>query len=202
MTLKLAIKSLLLSLCLVLSISVHGDNAIASDNPAYNFIDNVSNDALQIIKSNISAAQKEEKLVDLFVASVDTKWIARFAIGKYWREATEQQRDNYINVHRKFLLSNYIPKFKEYTNQRIKIGKSYADGKSDNEYVVETQIISKDGTAVNISYKVRKSEDGKYMIFDVIAEGVSLIITQRSDFASILARGGVDVLIKKLGEKI
>lgn len=175
------------------------NTVLASPIEAQNFIEKISKDALDVIKSKDADNQKEKKLTDLFINFVDTKWIARFAIGKYWNEATEDQKNKYVEMHKKFLLRSYIPKFKEYNNQQVKITKSYADG--EGEYMVESKMISGDGEAINVDYKIRKNESGKYMIFDVIAEGVSLITTQRSDFASILSREGVDSLIKKLGAK-
>jgi phospholipid transport system substrate-binding protein len=175
------------------------NNALANANEAQKFVEKVSNDALAIINSKANTKQKEDKLSTLFLASVDTKWIAHFAMGKYWREASDAQRNKYIEMHREYILGSYIPKFKEYNNQVIKITKSSTIG--DGDYLVTTKIISKDGAAVNVDYKIKRA-DGKFMIFDVIAEGVSLITTQRSDFAAILSRGGVDELIKKLGEKL
>lgn len=182
---------------------VHSSIAAAdSREGAYNFINDVSKKALQIIKSKEGNAQKENNLSKLFLESVDTKWIARFAMGRYWREASAKQREDYLARHKRFLLNSYVPKFKEYTNQEIKINKSYPYDKNKNEYIVETQIVSNDGATINVDYKVRKDEDGKYTIFDVVAEGVSLIVTQRSDFSSILARGGINDLIQKLNAKI
>jgi len=184
---------------LFIAFTAYCGDAVASPEEAQQFVEKVSKSALDVITSNANTAQKEKKLSDLFLTSVDTKWIAKFAIGKYWNDATEAQRAKYMEMHKKFLLSGYVPKFREYNNQQIKILKSSAA--EDGEYLVETRIISADGADVSVSYKVRKSDGGKYMVFDVIAEGVSLITTERADFASILSRDGIDALIEKLGQK-
>lgn len=188
----------LLGVIAFLAVYAYNPAAHASASEAKQFIEKLSKNALDNITSNASNSQKESKLTELFIASVDTKWMARFAMGKYWRDAAEAQRSKYTEIYTKYLLKGYIPKFKEYNNQQIKINKSYSD--SEGTYIVETKIISSDGAAINVDYKVRQ-ESGKYMIFDVIAEGVSLITTQRSDFASVLARDGVDGLISKLGSR-
>lgn len=192
-----------LKLVVVFSFLLAG-SAVAFDSQegAKNFVEKVSSDALAVITSGDSEEEKKEKLTKLFVGSVDTKWIARFAMGKYWREATEQQRNHYVEVHRKFLLNSYIPKFKQYNNQEIKILRSYVDINNPNEHIVETQIVPKDGPTINVDYKIRESDGGKYMIYDVIAEGVSLISTERSDFGSVLGRSGIDELIRMLGERV
>jgi phospholipid transport system substrate-binding protein len=143
---------------------------------------------------------KEQQLSKLFDESVNTEWIAQFVMGKYWNDASEAQKTMYLQLHKQFLLNNYIPKFKEYSNEKV-IFKNFFDEDND-EYLVETQIIKSDGTAIKVDYRVRKTSENKYQIFDVIAEGVSLITTQRSEFASILSRKGVDYLIKKLKAKV
>lgn len=186
---------------LALIMVVVSHNAQASQEEARKFVETVSHDALAIITSGDNAVTKETKLSKLFMASVDTKWIARFTMGKYWRDATQQQKDRCVKAYQKFLLGNYVPKFNKYTNQEIKIVKVESENESKNEYLVETQILSKDSATINVDYKIHKSENGKWMIYDMVAEGVSLISTQRSDFASVLSRGGVDELIKMLKER-
>ncbi len=197
-----AYRTVILFLIIFIGFTVNNVNALESQQDATKFIEKVSRDALAVITAEGNSEVKEAKLTKLFINHVDTKWIAHFAIGKYWREANDTQRAKYLELHKKFLLNNYIPKFKEYNNQEIKILKSYGDEGNANEYMVETQIVSKKGGAVNVNYKVRKSEKGKFMIYDVIAEGVSLIATERADFASVLSRGGIDELIKMLGDKV
>lgn len=195
---KFIVNGFILSFFTIFLMTYH-HGALASSVDAQEFIEKVSNRALEVITSNANDAQKEEKLTNLFTHSVDTKWLARFVMGKYWNESTEVQRNKYVGIYKEFLLRNYIPKFKEYNNQQIKVIKAYAN--DDSEYMVETKIISNDGTEVNVAYKIRKDTDNKYMIYDVVAEGVSLITTQRSDFASVLSREGIEALIEKLATK-
>ncbi|MCE3233182.1 MAG: mlaC [Rickettsiaceae bacterium] len=167
---------------------------------AQNFVKGISNNAIELIKNKgIDDKQKEAKLTSMFENAVDIKWVAKFVLGAYWNKATEEQRKEYIELHHKFLVNSYVPKFKEYTNQEIKIKKFTDDG--NKEYTVETEITQIDKPSISVDYKVRE-QNGKYSIYDVIAEGVSLITTQRSDFSAILSREGVDGLIKKLREKV
>jgi len=176
-----------------------GANATADD--AEKFIKNISSKAISVIQSEKSSEiEKEMALVSLFEQSVDTQWIAKFAMGRHWNRASDHQKELYTDLYKKFLIGSYVPKFKEYTNQKIIIKKTYDEG--DKEYLIETEILQHDGAAINVDYKVREGAGGKYVIFDVIAEGVSLITTQRSEFGSILSRKGVDYLIKKLKARV
>ena len=72
---------------------------------------------------------------------------------------------------------------------------------SEGDYLVETSIVDQDGKAYKIDYKIKNAASGKLAIYDVIAEGVSMIATQRADFSSVLSREGMDALIRKLADK-
>ncbi len=176
-------------------------SAYATQEGAKDFIKNVSEKAIILIQDKKTTdSVKQKELVSLFEQSVDTDWIAKFAMGSHWKHATDKQKEQYTKLHHQFLINSYVPKFKQYTNQKIVLKKTFSE--SDNEYLIETEILQEKGPAINVSYKVRESEDGKYRIFDVVAEGVSLITTQRSEFGSILSRKGVDYLIKQLKAKV
>lgn len=174
--------------------------AAASQQGAKDFIKTVSEKAINIIQnSNKKDDVKQKELTKLFEDSVDTAWIGKFAMGRYWTHTTDKQKEQYLELHRQFLINSYVPKFKEYNNQKIvlkKVTEEYS-----KEYLVESEITQKDAPAIKVNYKVRE-EAGKYKIYDVIAEGVSLITAQRSEFGSILSRKGVDYLIKQLQAKV
>lgn len=185
---------------IILNISVLA-SASASAEGAKQFIKKVSDDVVKLIKNdNTNELIKEQQLSKIFEDAVDTKWISKFVMGKYWRETSQAQKTVYLKLHRQFLVNSYVPKFKNYTDHQILFKNFFDEG--NKEYLVETEIVQDDGTSVKVDYKVRKNNDGKYKIFDVVAEGVSLITTQRSEFASVLSRKGVDFLIKKLKAKV
>lgn len=197
MTAKNSIRYISLIALATLSITY---NASANVDGAQKFVQSISNKAINIITdANNSDDKKEQKLVKLFEDAVDTDWIAKFVVGGAWNSAPEEQKKQYVAQHHKFLISSYVPKFKEYTDQKIVVRKSSEEDKK--EYLVETEIVKNGAPSVKVDYKVRESTDEKYQIYDVIAEGVSLITTQRSEFASILSRGGLSDLISKLEER-
>lgn len=174
--------------------------ASASAEGARDFIQNVSDQTLGILASaSLDVSQKERKLDELFRQSVDMDWIARFVIGRHWRTASEEQRTRYSELYGKFLINSYVPKFREYTNQKFVLKKFLAE--EEGEYIVQTEIVSPDTSPIRVDYRVRQ-EGETYKIFDVVAEGISLIATQRSEFGSILSRSGLDSLIEKLAARV
>jgi phospholipid transport system substrate-binding protein len=177
-----------------------GFNSYASEEDAKNFIKSMANESIKIIKSqDLDDRQKEKDLIQIFDKAVDSEWMAKFVSGRNWRDIEKPKQQDYMKAYRQYLVKTYIPEFKLYSNESVKYNKSSKE--YDNEYLVETAVISPNQPAVKVNYKVRKLDNGDYKVFDVIAEGISLITTQRAEFSSIISRKGVDHLIKILNKK-
>lgn len=191
----------LFRILLVILITSTTSNAIASNKDnARTFILAVSNNTLEIIENNkLNSKEKEAKLAQLFSESVDTEWIGKFVLGKYWRAASEEERSQYITLYKKFLIGSYVPRFKDYTNERISILNVIE--KDEGEYLVKTEIVRPKEPSIKVDYLVRKGSS-EFKIFDIVAEGISLITTQRSEFGSVISRKGLDYLIDRLSIRV
>lgn len=176
------------------------NGAMASGENARDFVQGIGDKVIAVVTdTKLTDPEKETELTSLFVTSVDVDWIGKFVVGRFWRESSHDQQAKYMELYKKFLISSYVSKFRKYTDQKMTISKFSAEVEGD--YLVETSIIDQDGKAYKIDYKIRTVANGTLGIYDIIAEGVSMITTQRSDFASILSRDGMDALIAKLAEK-
>jgi len=174
--------------------------AYADIQGAQKFVENLGDTTIETARSSeLSIEDKEKKLIELFEKSVDTGWIAKFVLGQYWRDIDEDKQNKYKKLYHKYLLQSYVPEFKTYTDEKLKFLGSEEEFK--NEYVVKTEIVSPDGKIYRVDYKVRENDKKEYKIFDIVAEGISLITTHRSEFGSIVSRKSVDFLIKKLDQK-
>ncbi len=187
---------------LLLSAGQQASAASASvKNPAAGYIEKLGNQALTVIRDkNLSKEKKQSTLEALFKDNLDFDWVAKFVMGRFWREATDDQKKRYIGVYKDFLTKHYTARFAEYTNGTFKVtGAKEMEG---GESVVSMEIIGdeKNAQPVLIDYKVRKGSGG-FKVFDIIVEGVSLITTQRSEFASVLNKNGIDGLIERLAAK-
>jgi phospholipid transport system substrate-binding protein len=190
----------LLSIFLTI-ISISNISFASNDNTAEAFISNLSADALKIIQSKDSEETKMRILEDKFNSSVDVDWMAKFAIAKFWKSMTDKQKQAYLKAYNHYLIKTYVPRFKEYNNDEIKITGTKDMG--SDQYVVSTQIITKKGPekhTINIAYRC-KNTDGSFKIRDISGEDISLLTTQRSEFASVVASGGIDKLIQTLATK-
>ncbi len=187
------IKKIIAILLLTTSYSYAGAEAIGEVD---NFVKSTSEKVMAILSKSTSDSEKQVQLTSVFTDTVDINWIARFAVGKNWQQMNATQQSEYISNYRKFLISSYVPVFKKYNGQKVLIKNINPVG--NDQYVVTTEIQSDNS---NVPYKVEyrvKRTDGQYKVRDIIAEGVSMINTQRSDFGSIVAERGITALNQDL----
>lgn len=113
--------------------------------------------------------------------------IARFSLGRYWGVATPAEQKEYTALFKKMVVDVYSNRFSEYSGQKFEVIGNKPAGRKD--VVVNSRIVPENGgVPVKVDWRVR---GGK--IIDVIVEGVSMSVTQRSEFASVIQRGGGNV---------
>lgn len=175
--------------------------AQADENGARNFAEKTANEAVSVLGSTQSDDAKMKKLEGLFVKTVDTEWIGRFVMGRYWKEMSPTQQKSYLKTYQDFLVKHYTANFKEYSEgTTFKITRSTP--MPNNQFLVSMDIERPSNPQpVKVDYRVR-SKGSKYSIIDIVVEGVSLLNTQRSEFSSVVQRDGVDHLIEQLQAKL
>lgn len=184
--------------CLLLCVQ---GTAMATPSGASAYIESVGQQALSTISSKeLPQEQKQATLEKLFKENLDFDWVGKFVMGRFWREATDDQKSRYIAAYKNFLTKHYTARFSEYTSGSFKVTGAKETGK--DESLVSMEIISsqKNEPPILIDYKVRKT-GSSYKVFDIIVEGVSLITTQRSEFSSVINKNGIDGLIQQLTVK-
>ena len=186
---------------LLLVVLVVPGNSFADADGAKNYVLGVSDKVISVIKNKGSESEKEAQLTSIFQNTVDTEWMGTFVMGKNYRSMTPAQKSRYTELYKKFLTKSYVPKFRSYAGEELKILE--VKSKGDGEYIVYTELKAKsaDVPAVKVDYRVT-GKNGGYKVIDVIGEGVSLITTQRSDFSGLISQQGVDYFLDKLDEKV
>ncbi len=185
-------------------VPIAGKNPVSEDSQsqvtkgAENFIDSMGKRAIGFLgSSSMSKEQKASEFRKLLKDSFDLTTIGRFSLGRYWNAATDSQKREYQSLFENLVVDVYSARFDEYQGQALEIRSSRPEGTKDT--IVKSFIVDKNGTEFSVDWRVRY-KDGRYKIIDVIIEGVSMSLTQRSDFSSVIQRGGgnVDVLIAHL----
>lgn len=158
---------------------------------AQKFIDGMAQRALDFLaNASLSQEQKSNEFRRLLQDSFDLDTIGRFALGRYWQVATPDERKEYQRLFRNMVVEVYSARFKEYKGQHVETRNVRLDGGKDA--IVTSFIVQEDGSEIQVDWRVRY-KNGRYQIVDVIVEGVSMSVTQRSDFSSVIQRGGGSV---------
>lgn len=186
-------------LSVVLSFFFNVAAQAATVDDAKAFTHSLGDKAIAIMKEEGKPVDaKIKKVQDLFSNTVDIEWVSKFVLGRYWKEATDQQKKDYMKNYHDFLLKHYTEKFTEYTNESFNITNARED--SPGSFTLRMEIVRPGQESVVVDYRLH-AKGSDFKIFDIIVEGVSLITTQRSEFSSIVQRQGLDYLIDQLGKK-
>jgi phospholipid transport system substrate-binding protein len=176
--------------------------AATAQTGAENFIQSVAERGIGFLSDpKLSETGKRAAFRNLLRDSFDLKTIGRFALGPSWRTASAAQREEYQRLFEEMVIGVYAARFGTYNGQQLKVDGSKPVG--DTDTMVTTHIKPKDGgEAVQVDWRVR-FDNGRYRVVDVVVEGVSMSVTQRSDFAGVISSGGgnVDVLLQHLRKK-
>ena len=167
-------------------------------------VQKITDEVLAAIKSDKQLAagdkQKAVKLAEEKVLPyVDFEQATRLAIGRAWREATPEQRKRLVTEFRNMLVRTYSNAISAYEGQTLKV--LPARGKQDpEETVVRTQFVRAGGQPLPIDFTMHQ-KDGTWKVYDITVEGVSLVMTYRSEFDAIVKQKGIDGLIQALATK-
>jgi phospholipid transport system substrate-binding protein len=164
-----------------------------------------ADEVLAIVKNDKDIQSgNRQKVVALAEAKVlphfDFKRMTMWATGKFWRKASPQQQDALIKEFRTLLVNTYSSALALYKDQPLEV-KAARMQPDDAEVTVNTVVRKKPGAPpIPIDYSMEKTPDG-WKVYDVVVDGVSLLITYRSDFAAQIRQSGIDGLIDFLTEK-
>jgi phospholipid transport system substrate-binding protein len=164
----------------------------------------VTQDVLDAIRSDkqLAAGDKqkalklaEEKVLPL----IDFEEAARLAVGRAWTQATPEQRKKLVEEFRRMLVRTYSNAISAYEGQTMQV-LPVRMKPGDTEVTVHNRYIRAGGKPLPVDYQMHKTDQG-WKIYDITVEGVSLVLTYRSEFDAIVKQEGIDGLIKRLEEK-
>jgi phospholipid transport system substrate-binding protein len=161
----------------------------AAAEAARHFIATLGQQLVGVVNGDAPVAEKQAALVKLVERDVDVRGVARFCLGRFWRLATPQQQKDYTDLFRAVLVRNITGKVGEYKGVTVEVGKA----QPREEDVVVTSIVTRPNSAPNQVDWVVGMAPGGPKVIDVIAEGTSLRLTQRSDYAAFLSSHGNDI---------
>ena len=154
------------------------------------FMNQLWNRAAELLNNKTDPAIRQARFRQLFHEDFDGAGIARFVLGPYWRSISEQERREFVKLFEDYVVYVYTARLANFGGGTFKIRGSRSDG---DGVIVSGDAMSPGNTAaVRIDWRL-VNDNGAYKINDVIVEGISMAVTQRSEFASIVQRNGGEV---------
>ena len=185
-------------------IALYSLNSFAKDDAELQevkiFVEEIGNKIINIAgEKNISEAKIREKIIAEIDRVIDSEWIAKFVLGKNYKNLTDQQKLDFVRLYREFMINTYGPKFKNYNGKKFTVNEVT---RQNSFFIAKAEFLPKESdNAIMTDFRVKK-KDGKFFVLDFIAEGISLIETQRSEFNATIDQNGVEPFLKNLEQKV
>jgi len=164
----------------------------------------VTEDVMKAIQSDkqLAAGDKQKALrlaEEKILPHVDFEEATRLAVGRSWREASAEQKKQLTGEFRRMLLRTYSNAISAYQGQQMKVLPLHMKA-GETDVAVRNQYIKPGQKPVQVDYQMHKVGND-WKIYDIIVEGVSLVLTYRSEFDQVVKESGVDGLIKRIAAK-
>jgi phospholipid transport system substrate-binding protein len=203
-------RALLLVACVVAAATFMGalgadqrQAAAAATSPtgAQAFLDGFTKRGLTMFsEKGVDNKAKREKMRGMIAEGFDIDSIGRFVLARHYAPLTEAQRKEYHGLYFDYVLATYFRRLIDFGKLNLNMVGNTPTAEGDA--VVETLAERPDGPPLRIRWRIRADDAGRFRIVDIIAEGVSIAVTQRSDFNAVMTAKGYDGLIEALRQKI
>lgn len=175
----------------------------AAQDAASALVRDVSERMLAALEKRRSDIERDPSLIyglveDILVPHFDFDKITQAAVGVHWRKATPQQRRALSDGFRQVLIRTYARALLNYSGEEIRY-LPVKPGRREGTVTVSTEVTEPGGPTIPIDYRM-VLEGGRWKVYDVVIDSVSLIANYRSSFNSQIRRDGIDQLIRRLGE--
>lgn len=150
------------------------------------YVQSLADEAIEVLeksKGDEDVIQSEFKRI--LNKNFDMDTLSRFAMGRYWTVATDSEKKEYRKLFNKMVVDVYSKRFSDYSGQNFEVVGSKPAGRKD--FIVNS-LVKGTGSPIKVDWRIRKGK-----VIDVIVAGVSMSVTQRSEFASVIQRSGGQV---------
>ncbi|HSA82511.1 MAG TPA: ABC transporter substrate-binding protein [Geminicoccaceae bacterium] len=171
--------------------------------PAEALVEALAEQAWALIQSGeLDQRTRLDRLTELLGSKTDVALLSRLVLGRHWQRLTADQQAGYERLFGDVVLRNLARRLDQYAHgsagpldQHFRITGSLPAGKRD--ILVRSTVMPPRGATVSVDWRLRVQDD-QPVIIDLIIEGVSLLVTQRSEFAAVIERSDMDGLLAEL----
>lgn len=188
------------SLCV--SLIDAGQVRAAESGDPVSFVRGFSDEAIALLADrSLSNGQRDLEFRRLLERNFDLKRIGRFVLGKHWRRASQDERAEYHRLFGDFVIATYAARLGPYSGETLEVGDVRRAG--ERGVTVTSRILPPQGAPIRLDWRLRRTGSDGWQIVDIVVEGVSLALTQRSEFDSVIQRSGgtIDGLLQVLRDK-
>lgn len=174
--------------------------AAADPAAAEAFIQALGDRTLAVLEQPATQPEKLQELKRLLDEATDLELVARLVLGRHWRQATPTQQAEFVALFKELLMQTMAERMSWYNGQTFEIiGAQQID---ERDTMVATRILRPSGKPpIPVDWRVRQGAGG-YLLIDILAEGVSLVVTQRSEAAEVVNRSGIDGLLTEMRTRL
>ena len=164
------------------------------------FVENLGKQVIEKVSNiNLSESERIVNFRNLYLDSFDNYYISRFVLGQYWKRLDSNMRKQFVESFNDYIVATYAPKFKGWEGTFKAV-----DSLLENNYFnVKMDVLNKDGPTLKLMWKIYLDKNKKFKILDVNIDGVSMLVTQRAEFMSVIKNNpkGVIGLIEAMDKK-
>jgi phospholipid transport system substrate-binding protein len=174
-------------------------HAAAPTEPAREVIDTTMTQLLEVLADkDLPAEERSRRIEAIAYSKFDFERMSRLVLGKSYKQLTPEQRDQFTEEFRRHLSLTYRRRIDSYTNEKIQTGDARLIG--EKIVAVPTKLVGGTADGLVVEYRLHE-RDGAWQVIDILIEGVSLMVSFRSQVEEIIAANGPAQLIEKLREK-
>jgi len=190
----------ILSFLLILSANTRAEEAPKTLTPEEQFVSDLGNQIITLIRSTNKLEEKRDHFRVLLKANFDMKSIGKFVLSRFWKQATDAQKDQFLKLFEQNMVDTYTSQFDQYKDETMVVNGSRRD-EGDGAVWVNSKVQGPARDPVSIRWKLY-DVNGKFKVYDIHVNEVSMCITHRSEYASIIGKhgGSIDGLIKDMQE--
>lgn len=190
---------------LMLCLGIQNAKAEPDVTAARAMIEQVGQEFLEVLGPDGQQDEAQlQRLTGLLKEAINLDITGRLILAKNWRNASDEQRQAYLDLFRPYALDNLASKIRssstEIPLQDFEIIKGEAVGK--NDVLVSTDLFWPGYPPYRLDWRLRSRDDGSLQAIDVVVEGVSMVVTQRAEFASVIERRGFDGLLDRMRDQV
>lgn len=203
--LRLGRQVAIVCLTLMVALGVRVAEAASDVDAARAMIEQVGQEFLEVLgPDGHKDEQQLEKLVSLLKGAINLDTTGRLILAQNWRRATDEQRTAYLDLFRPYALDNLASKIRassaEIPLKNFEIIKGERVGK--NDVLVSTDLFWPGYPPYRLDWRLRSRDDGSLQAIDVVVQGISMVVTQRAEFASVIERRGFDGLLDQMRNQV